>query len=366
MERNKIILLLIILLSTACNHIPTSYSISGECSKLNGKMVYISKVSEKQLIDIDSALIENNKFIIKGIQDAPAVYYIRVGDDHNLHTPFVLENGNLILDYNTTLTVSGTFLNDVLQKYLQYKKNIDYSLLKVEERYMKSLKDSTINPSLENLLSLRYDSLTDVRKKEIKKMILNNSDNVVGAFILGRNCNIFTNNELSSILDKVELIFKNEADIKTLQSRLKNQSKVSVGRYFEDLVLKYPNGKKGNLSDCVGKGKFLIVNFWASWCPACTRLFPELKQLYYENKYKGVDIVGISLDRDSLSWRTSISQNELPWEQFSDPKGWDSETVEKYGIYRIPSFMIFTPDGTIAARDLSIINLKEKLTELIQ
>ena len=62
----------------------------------------------------------------------------------------------------------------------------------------------------------------------------------------------------------------------------------------------------------------------------------------------------------------SVFWNELPWEQFSDLKGWDSETVEKYGIYRIPSFMIFTPDGTIAARDLSIINLKEKLTELIQ
>ena len=124
------------------------------------------------------------------------------------------------------------------------------------------------------------------------------------------------------------------------------------------------DGNRVRLSDFVGKGKYVVVDFWASWCAPCVGSMPMMKKLYDTYAGRGLQIIGISLDRTREAWLSAIRRLDLPWIHLSDVKGWESIASEIYGVNAIPEIVLIDPDGKIIATGLREQELEAKLDEI--
>ena len=143
------------------------------------------------------------------------------------------------------------------------------------------------------------------------------------------------------------------------------QKATAAGQKFIDFEMLTPDGKPVKLSDYVGKGKVVLVDFWASWCGPCRREMPNIVEAYAKYKGKNFEIVGVSLDQDADKWKDAIKKLNITWPQMSDLKGWQNEGAQLYAVNSIPHTMLVDADGTILARGLHGEKLQTKLEEVL-
>jgi peroxiredoxin len=136
-----------------------------------------------------------------------------------------------------------------------------------------------------------------------------------------------------------------------------------LGKVAPAIAMKDANGKPWALSNF--KGRYLLIDFWASWCPPCRIQNRAVVKLYQQYKAKGFDVVGFSLDFDNKAWRQAIIHDKLPYTQLSDLKGWDSPVRKAYGLYLLPKNFLLDSKGVIIAKDLDGEALEKKLAELL-
>jgi peroxiredoxin len=139
----------------------------------------------------------------------------------------------------------------------------------------------------------------------------------------------------------------------------KEMNKILIGQIAPDFSEKGPDGKIVRLSDF--QGKYVLLDFWASWCSPCIAEVPFLQQGFTANHSKGLEILSVSLDSDSLSWINGIKSNDLGWIHVSDLKGWDSKVANRYGVLSIPANVLINPGGVIIEKNLKGEDLVERL-----
>ena len=125
-----------------------------------------------------------------------------------------------------------------------------------------------------------------------------------------------------------------------------------INSKFVDLGLPGPQGQTVWVGDYVGQNKLVLIDFWASWCGPCIRELPNVVKAYERFHDKGLEIVGVSLDKDKARWLAAIEQTGQKWPQMSDLKGWDCAGAQIYGIQSIPANVLIDSQGKIVARDL--------------
>ena len=152
----------------------------------------------------------------------------------------------------------------------------------------------------------------------------------------------------------------------SLKELTDKQKKTAVGTKFVDFEMQTPDGKSVKLSDYVGKGKVVLVDFWASWCGPCRREMPNLVEAYAKFKGKNFEIVGVSLDQDGAAWKEAINKLNMTWPQMSDLKFWQSEGAQLYAVNSIPHTVLIDGDGTIIARGLHGEELQTKIAEAVK
>ena len=151
-------------------------------------------------------------------------------------------------------------------------------------------------------------------------------------------------------------------DVNRLEYDLKKTSTFTPGMEAPDLVGNTPEGDSYALSKL--RGKYVLVDFWASWCGPCRRENPNVVNMYKKYNGKGFEILGVSLDRDAGAWKKAIEQDGLSWRHISDLKGWNSDHAKLYSVSSIPQTLLLDREGKIIQRNLRGEQLGEKLKEI--
>lgn len=363
-------------LFVACNSKP-GYKITGTVDNpdLNGQYVYLFEYDDLDESPQDSALVENGTFILEGQQDEPELYVLTFSEDvipsdsaapgeNGIYTAvFVLENADLMATLDSTSTVSGTPENDALKAYHEKIKKLNKESAPMLDK-VKNMKN--LDESEKDKVKKWYDEYI-VKKTELaKEYVENHLHKLTGGFIFGRFAQFMGEDVQSNTLDKADSTFKSAPGVDKASKRLDVLKKVAVGQKFTDFTAKTPDGKTQKLSDYAGKGKYVLVDFWASWCPPCRKDMPNIAKAYKEYKDKGLEIVGVSLDEDSAKWNEAITEMTMVWPQLSDGEGWEGEAVTLYGVEKIPQTILINPEGIIIEKNLKGDKLDKKLKEVLK
>lgn len=137
------------------------------------------------------------------------------------------------------------------------------------------------------------------------------------------------------------------------------------GTQVKELTMADLNGKTVRLTDWVGHGKYVLVDFWASWCGPCRQEMPNVVEAYRKYGGRKFEIVGVSFDSKAEAWRAAVKSLGMAWPQMSDLKGWKSEGAAVYGVQSIPASILFDPNGKVVDLDLRGDRLQLRLAELL-
>ena len=202
-------------------------------------------------------------------------------------------------------------------------------------------------------------------KNLVDKYVSGNPNSVVAPYLLYSNMFYYNADELASYCGSFGSDAVKTSYYKDLNSYIEKMKKVDIGQPFVDFTMNDVEDNPVRLSDFAGKG-YLLVDFWASWCPYCRIENPNLVKMYDKYHDKGFDIVGVSLDSSKDQWVKAIEDDKLTWHHVSDLLRWDNAAAALYVVRAIPSNVLIDPNGIIIAKNLTGKDLALKLEELIK
>lgn len=354
-------------LCTACSTGNKSYTINGTAESVaDGDTVYLVKPQGRQLVKLDSAMVANGAFTFKGVQDTAAVRYItnKSPENSTFGVEFFLENGNIALNLSEeNASATGTANNDIYQGIRQQLNDLNKQAMDI---YKAALSDSTLTEEQQKAKMAEVEALMDKSNDIKKEAIKQNIANPVGIYLLKQSYYYMTVEELDPLMPQIPTAFDNDEAVTRIKENVEKMKATAVGQKFTDFAMKTPEGKDVKLSDYVGKGKVVLVDFWASWCGPCRREMPNLVEAYAKYKNKNFEIVGVSLDQNAEAWKAAIKQLNITWPQMSDLKYWNCEGAKLYAVSSIPHTVLIDGDGTILARELHGEEMLDKLAEVLK
>jgi len=358
-------------LLSSCNEKP-GYEISGTVSNkdLNGNYVYLYLYGSNTT-PLDSILVENNSFTFKGTQEKPLLSILRFGENvtesQRVQTGellpytaiFVLDNNKFNIKLDQSSSATGNPETDTYYAFLTDLKNLRSSSEKIYSD-MRSDDAETLAKAED-----QYEQMESAVTTKVKGYINSNPDKQTAAKVLYDFRHSLDEDERREIISKAGDSFKAVPGIDKMIDHLNTLEKVAIGKEFTDFEMNGLDGKMHKLSEYVGNGKIVLIDFWASWCPPCRADMPHLVNLYNQYKNKNFEIVGVSLDRTDDAWKKGLKDLHMTWPQLSDLKYWQNEGAALYGVNSIPHTVLVDAKGTIIAKNLRGEALDEKLKELL-
>jgi peroxiredoxin len=358
----------------SCNS--SSYKVVGEIKGLpEGTKVFLEKqdkVSQTGIKTVDTVKIEKGKFVFEGSATEPELHFIQV-ENVNGKVPFILENGNVSVIVNkdsvNTSKLSGTFNNDALSNYNEGMKKVQKKMMAFQQKNMATMQaaSQTNDTVTMNKLRKEYNVFTDEFKTESEKFIVKNPKSIISVLLINT---MFA--EMEPKLDKIKKLYDGlDAEVKEskvgkeIKTSLDKIDAVAVGQKAPEFSAKNPDGKMISLKESLGK--VTIIDFWASWCAPCRQENPNVVALYNEFHAKGLNIVGVSLDKEgeASKWKDAIAKDKLTWSHVSNLKFWEDPIAISYGVKSIPAMFVLDASGKIVAKDLRGAELKAKIAELL-
>ena len=364
----RIVIALFLSTLLGCESNNNSFELNGTTDLDEGVVIYrIVPNSVNQPVKMDSTIVRDGKFNFSLDVTEIDVNFITIkGKDTNI--PFVLESGRISINiYKDSLDASqvkGSRSNDDLNLYRNKTKSVVNFLNEIvsEIQIANSLGDNLLVEDLQNQYRLKQTELLNFEIELAKNM----KESYLSVLMLEKLINEKTidinsakeitaayNSEiLNSRVGKI-LVEKVNAPIEP----------TSIGEIAPNFEGPSPSGEVLNLSDL--KGKVTIIEFWASWCRPCRVENPNLVRLYKEMHPKGLEIVGVSLDRNRSSWLRAIDDDGLIWNHVSNLKFWQDPIAKLYNIRAIPASFIIDKEGRIIEKNLRGAQLAAKISEIL-
>lgn len=355
----------------ACNKSKNGYTINGKLTNVKpGDAVILQKWAKEDKNDTAYA-DKDGKFTFTGSVTEPTpASFVLLSASQGAQAPTILflEKGTITISGTTEgsngLIVTGGASNqenntiqNILKSYYQQIKPLGDSL---------QAKMANKDTSNTQLLEARYMQLEQAQNNDVMRFIQANPKSYVAGFYAFLFFNSSTNTvAIDGVYNKLDKTVQTSYfgnQLKEISDRIKAAD--VVGKPAPDFTLPTPDNKSVSLSSL--KGKYVLVDFWASWCGPCRKENPNVVKAYNQFKDKNFTILGVSLDEDKGAWQAAIAKDKLTWTHVSDLKGWQSTAAALYNVQSIPANFLLDKDGKIIAKNLRGEDLVTTLSSLIQ
>jgi peroxiredoxin len=366
MSIKKIILASILIASVLPSFIRAqsfNYEIKGEIKGLKSDTLEFGILQGEKDTAIKVVAV-NDKFYYKATANANYVVFAQVTNKRrNGDFTFFLDKGTLIIsgDINAMddVKVTGTPIND---EYAAGTKT-EFSFYKQRDSIYKIANGLDKNGEEYKRLMTNVDSVMESLQTFRVKYIEQHPASMFGAmqlYVMQDNIPVA---QLEKLYKSLQAPAKDLVMLKNIPSRIEAKKASETGKIAPGFAMKDANGKLINLADY--KGKYVLLDFWASWCVPCRQESPGLVKAYQKFKGKPFEIISVSSDVKEPSWRKAIKDDKLDgWVHICDFKGLNNQIAIEYGVQPIPDNFLIDPDGKIIARHLFGEELEQKLGTL--
>ncbi len=331
--------------------------------------VYLVKEGTTGVLVLDSCLVEDNGYIFRGPKpEFIGKYFIQSGvkDCRSPRTTFFLDADTIRIQSDAYFfarsEVAGG-VNNLLYNYSKYLNNSLTDSLRYEFLIDKAIHgDRDETTELEGLK--RRSELMKKRNRDIQvKLATQFADQVYAAYLLnGSLKNMLSLDQLKAMRNRLAPELNTHPYTRELDEYLR-LSDFGVGCTMPDISCPDAQGKPISLKDF--RGKYVLIDFWASWCGPCIREMPHVVELYKECKGKNFEIWGISLDSKKEAWEAMVKKQGMKWPQGCDFKAWYSPAAKACGVRSVPSTLLVSPEGKVVAINLRGEQLIEKVKEVL-
>ncbi|WP_461533100.1 redoxin domain-containing protein [Sinomicrobium sp.] len=346
------------------------FVIQGSLNNLPEASMALLTYTQNEIEHKDSVQLKDGAFTFKGKVDAPAQAYISIRHGETFPEKswerdtfgFLIENAEMQIvskDSIRRASLTGSLLNaesDTLNSAINpLRRKIQELSMALQGKpqdsaYMATV--DTINATAATVQAIVREFIENHRNSYIALQAFTNYE-------MGYDFDpIVAEKEYNLFSDEL----RNTPLAKKISNRIAVAKKTAIGQKTIDFTQERLSGEAFTLSSL--EGKYVLIDFWASWCVPCRQENPHVVKAYMQFKDKNFEIVGVSLDEKRKNWENAIEKDGLPWINVSDLKGWKNEVAQQYGVTAVPQNLLIDPEGVIIAKNLRGEALTERLSEI--
>ncbi len=330
-----------------------------------GKVV-LSKYYEGKLIPLDSVFMTKSQFKFKHVKiQNPELYYLII-DDGKVIIEFFAEPNNIQInaDYNNqgNIEVQGSKTHAEYVSFLENNIVFENKQSKIYEQ--KDIAMSNNDTALLSKLETDFNYVSNEQINFIKEYVNKNNNSFVSTFIASRSLADFLSlDELEKLKNNFKDTVKTSVYFKELTDKIEIRKKTQIGMQAPDFSLPDTSGTNISLSSL--QGKYVLLDFGASWHGTSRSRNPQFVKIYKKYNQKGFEIFQASLERNKKQWKSVIDADKINWICVSDIKGLDSDVVKLYGIRKFPINYLLDKHGKIIGKELNPAELEKTLQKTL-
>ncbi len=367
--------LLVLLAVVSCKTVgDDEFVINGSINGVaDGKNVVLEKNSDSLgIVPVDTVKVKDGKFRFEGKVNDISMYSISV---EGVQSPsyVIMENGTINIEINKDSIfknkISGTYNNEELTNFngigMKIQKKIqDFQIANTPKlRAAQQAKDTATIKKLQT----DYGKIQKEMEASTYKYVETHPKAYISVLLIQSMFNVPEpdTKKIETYYNALDPELKKTSAAKKIVKKLNDFQSVSVGRHAPDFSAPDVNGKMVSLKQSMGK--LTIIDFWASWCGPCRAENPHMVELYKEFHSKGLNIIGVSLDKPGQAdkWKEAIAKDGLTWTQVSNLKHWEDPIAAMYGVQQIPTMFVLNEFGLVVAKDLRGEELKAKVAQFL-
>lgn len=327
-----------------------------------GNTVYLLNAETRETIDSVAATGASAR--MSGQVAEPFVVALSAKPDFRGAFAYFITDGKAVNVGEASAFTAGSELNMRFSDYQQRSKTLSEKMNAIMTEYRELYQQTEGKVPADKMAEIQtnYGKLEEQQESLRWEVLEENKDNLIPVRYLISDINQLGYDKVAAYLPTYK--YADRPSLQSVKDVLKKEEAKFPGAKVIDFTMKDLNDKTVSLTDWVGKGNYVLVDFWASWCGPCRADMPHVKSLYEKYHPKGFEIVGVSFDSKKEAWEKGVADLGITWPQMSDLKYWQSEAAGLYNIRAIPATILFAPDGTVVEAGLRGESLTKKLADI--
>lgn len=359
-------LALSIFMFSACKTSSDQYTIKGNLTNLRDSVLFLGRQVAGMPV-FDTLAINDGSFTYSGKTTKPVFAQILTPDRQN-GFPVILESGTIKVSGDADsmmmgkIRVSGTPNNDALQEFMNIQQPFMPQMQKMQGQFMQARMtgDTATMGAIRNTM----DSIGNIITSQMEDFIKDHPRSIVSAIALQSIMEGMNDSTVEQLYTSLDTSVQNSIYGERIGTKVASSKKTRIGQIAPDFTMNNPEGEAVSLSSL--RGKYVLIDFWASWCGPCRAENPNVVKTYKKYKDQNFTILGVSLDKDKEAWTKAIKDDHLNWQQVSDLQYWDNAAAKLFGVQAIPANFLLDPSGKIIAKNLRGDALEAELSKVLK